>query len=165
MRPLETEAHTEQGYQKSDDPVDTIFLYRPIREGLREALPRVRRIRIRSGSRSGKQEKRGKRELSDANFILKKQRDFIRQIKQDAEPLRFGPDARYGLSIIQVDALHEAAQDNSELMQLCFDAGFSAGLAYSRDKAEQQEPDPERQRCFVSQKSDEEAGAGTGKRE
>lgn len=102
----------------------------------------MRRIRIRSGSRSGNRKREGKR-LSDANFIREKQRDFIRQIKQDAEPLRFGPDARYGLSIIQVDALHEAAQDNSELMQLCFDAGFSAGLAYSRDKAEQQEPKQE----------------------
>lgn len=65
------------------------------------------------------------------------QSGFIRRIKHDTEPLRFGPAAKYGLSVVQVEALRDAAIDDSDLMQLCFDAGFSAGLAYSRENASQ----------------------------
>lgn len=52
-------------------------------------------------------------------------------------PLQFGRTAaKYRLSILDVDALHRAAEDEHDLAELFFIAGFAAGRAFERDQKE-----------------------------
>lgn len=67
------------------------------------------------------------------------QDNYIRHLRDAAAPiLAFTREAaRYKLNLAQVQALHDAAADPQNLLELYFQAGFAVGRQYERDKLQQ----------------------------